>query len=134
MLESAMTKKLVKVMESVGAWTFKVWGGGMQTSGMSDLIVVWKTATIFVEVKRLGKGRVSALQRSLLRKIWFAGGLVCILWIDDDGSSVIECPNTCQQIDMKMNLCISDSTKCFAWLEEFSSKVRDMSRMESDHV
>lgn len=78
MLERDLTTKIMKALRARGAYVVKIWGGGMQTAGIPDLLVCYGGRFVALEVK-VGKNATSRLQELELKKIHNAGGVARVI-------------------------------------------------------
>ena len=77
--EKTFELKVRKYLEERGAWVLKTWGGGMQRSGIPDLLVCLKGIFFGIELKA-DKGKPSDLQRWNVSEINRSGGIGIILY------------------------------------------------------
>jgi hypothetical protein len=68
MKENKFQSKLIKKLESQGAWVLNVHGHKWQKSGVSDSLVIHKNWKGFLELK-VGKNKVSPLQKAIAEKL-----------------------------------------------------------------
>lgn len=89
--EKNFENRVKKFLKDKGCWTLKTWGGGLQRSGIPDLLVCCKSHFIGVELKA-PNGKPSELQLWNLVKIDDAGGFGWLLYPDkfDDFKTFIE--------------------------------------------
>ena len=71
--EKRFEEKVKTLLKNRGAWLLKTWGG-LQRSGVPDLLICYKGKFIGIELKA-EKGKVSELQDRELRQIRDAGGM-----------------------------------------------------------
>ena len=76
--EKQFEEKVKRLLKSRGAWVLKTWGGGLQRSGIPDLLICYKGKFMGIELKA-EKGRVSELQNRELKLIRDAGGMGFVL-------------------------------------------------------
>lgn len=79
--EKNFENKVKKYLDSIGAYHFKIWGGGFQKSGLPDIICCNNGIFVGIEVKAKN-GHASELQKYNCRKINEAGGIGIILFPD----------------------------------------------------
>lgn len=79
--EKNFENRVKKFLKEQGCWTLKTWGGGLQRSGIPDLLVCCKGFFIGVELKA-PNGKPSDLQLWNLMKISDAGGFGWLLYPD----------------------------------------------------
>lgn len=79
--EKNFENRLKKFLKDKGCWVLKTWGGGLQRSGIPDLLVCYKGLFIAIELKA-PKGKPSDLQMWNLSKIHDAGGFAWLLYPD----------------------------------------------------
>lgn len=79
--EKNFENRVKKFLKDEGCWTLKTWGGGLQRSGIPDLLVCCNGFFIGVELKA-PKGKPSDLQLWNLMKIDDAGGFGWLLYPD----------------------------------------------------
>lgn len=73
MTEKQFQGKVQRFLSSIGAYHFKVWGGGYQTAGIPDIIACYKGKFIALELKT-DIGKPSELQLYNIKKIIEASG------------------------------------------------------------
>lgn len=79
--EKNFENRVKKFLKEQGCWVLKTWGGGMQRSGIPDLLVCCAGHFLGVELKA-PKGRPSDLQLWNLEEISKAGGHAILLYPD----------------------------------------------------
>lgn len=80
MLESALTRKMVRELHSRGAWAVKIHGDPRQRRGLPDIIACYKARFIGIEVKVPGKERtLTPIQSVTLEGIRNAKGLAYVM-------------------------------------------------------
>lgn len=79
MNETQYTKKVNDLLKSRGAYFEKIWGGGMQSAGIPDILVCYKGIFIGLELK-VGNNKPSELQKAKVQMIRNAGGVGAIVW------------------------------------------------------
>lgn len=79
MNETQYTKKVSDLLKRRGAYFEKIWGGGMQSAGIPDILVCYKGVFIGMELK-VGNNKPSELQKVKVDFIRKAGGVGAILW------------------------------------------------------
>ena len=77
--EKNFENRVKKFLKDQGCWTLKTWGGGLQRSGIPDLLVCCNGFFVGVEVKA-PTGKPSELQLWNLVKIDDAGGFGWLLY------------------------------------------------------
>ena len=104
-------------VEMVG-WYAKIWGGGFQKSGISDLICCINGFMVAVEIKATN-GKPSELQKLNISRINKTGGIGVILYPEgfeqfkELVKGVIKCNSHIQEL-----ICLKSanaSTKCAIW-------------------
>ena len=78
--ETAIARKLVRLIEGDGGWAFKVHGSPFQLAGIPDVVGCYRGLFFGIEVKVPGK-KPSKIQNYRLRCIREAGGIG--FWGDD---------------------------------------------------
>lgn len=78
-LEADIQRAIQAYLRKRGAWVVKYHGGTYTSKGVPDLLVCWQGRFVAFEVKRPGRGRVSALQEGQIRKIIKAKGIACVV-------------------------------------------------------
>lgn len=74
-----------------GIWFLKVFGSGVQTGGVPDLLLCKNGKFIAVELKRPdGKGRVHPRQNAQMRRIRNAGGMAVVIDDYDEFLKLVE--------------------------------------------
>lgn len=77
--EKTFQNKVIKWLESKGAYVIKYWGGGAFTrAGVPDLLVCYNGYFIGVELKA-EKGKASDLQLHNIKEIKKSGGIALVL-------------------------------------------------------
>lgn len=79
--EKQFENKVKAYLKAEGCWTLKTWGGGMQRSGIPDLLVCCNGYFLAIELKA-ANGKPSELQKWNVKKIQEAGGIGLILYPD----------------------------------------------------
>jgi len=82
MTEKSFETQIRKFLKSEGCYCFKVWGGGLQKSGIPDLLICVNGYFVAVEVKG-EKGKPSELQLHNIAEIKKAGGNAMVLYPKD---------------------------------------------------
>ena len=77
--EKNFENRVKKFLKDQGCWTLKTWGGGLQRSGIPDLLVCCHGHFVGVELKA-PNGKPSELQLWNLVKIDDAGGFGWLLY------------------------------------------------------
>lgn len=77
--EKSFEGKVRRYLSEQGAWVLKTWGGGMQRSGVPDLLVCLNGIFFGIELKA-EKGKPSELQKYNVYTINNAGGIGMILY------------------------------------------------------
>jgi len=75
--EALLTKSIRQLLNSVGIFAWKEWGGPMSTPGVPDIIGCFKGRLIGIEIKS-EKGVVSESQKEFIENINRAGGLAFV--------------------------------------------------------
>jgi len=75
--EALLTKSIRQLLNSVGIFHWKAWGGPMSTPGVPDIIGCFKGRMIGIEIKS-EKGVVSEYQKEFIENINRAGGLAFV--------------------------------------------------------
>jgi len=75
--EAQLTRSIRQLLNSLGIFHWKVWGGPMSTPGVPDLICCFKGRLIGIEIKA-EKGIVSEYQKEFIDNINRAGGLAFV--------------------------------------------------------
>jgi len=75
--EALLTKSIRQLLNSVGIFAWKEWGGPMSTPGVPDIIGCFKGRMIGIEIKS-EKGVVSEYQKEFIENINRAGGLAFV--------------------------------------------------------
>ena len=81
--EALLTKSIRQLLNSVGIFAWKEWGGPMSTPGVPDIIGCFKGRLIGIEIKS-EKGVVSEYQKEFIENINRAGGLAFVARSVDD--------------------------------------------------
>ena len=81
--EALLTKSIRQLLNSVGIFSWKEWGGPMSTPGVPDIIGCFKGRLIGIEIKS-EKGVVSEYQKEFIENINRAGGLAFVARSIDD--------------------------------------------------
>lgn len=79
--EKQFENKVKKYLTEQGCWFLKVWGNGVQKSGVPDLLVCCNGYFLGIELKA-EKGKASEIQKYQIRKICEAGGIAFTLYPD----------------------------------------------------
>lgn len=88
--EKSITNAILKYLKSLdGCFAWKEHGGMYGTAGIPDIICCYKGKFIGIEVKR-PEGKVSKLQKALLKKINTSGGVAIIAYSVDDVVKVVD--------------------------------------------
>ena len=89
MKEQDIQRKIIKYLESVGAYVVKVVASNK--SGTPDILACYRGIFLAVEVKRPEtKTSVSELQEYNIKKIKEAGGIAIVSWDLDAVKAVVE--------------------------------------------
>lgn len=89
MKEQDIQRKIIKYLESVGAYVVKVVASNK--SGTPDILACYRGIFLAVEVKRPEtKTNVSELQEYNIKKIKEAGGVAIVSWDLDAVKAVVE--------------------------------------------
>lgn len=75
--EAQLTRSIRQLLNSVGIFHWKAWGGPMSTPGVPDLICCFKGRLVGIEIKA-EKGVVSDYQKEFIDRINEAGGLAFV--------------------------------------------------------
>jgi len=75
--EAQLTRAIRQLLNSVGIFHWKAWGGPMSTPGVPDIIGCFKGRMIGIEIKS-EKGVVSEYQKEFIENINRAGGLAFV--------------------------------------------------------
>lgn len=98
MKEQDIQRKIIKYLESVGAYVVKVVASNK--SGTPDILACYRGIFLAVEVKRPEtKTNVSELQEYNIKKIKEAGGIAIVSWDLDAVKAVVENINLMLQED-----------------------------------
>lgn len=102
MKEQDIQRKIIKYLESVGAYVVKVVASNK--SGTPDILACYRGIFLAIEVKRPEtKTNVSELQEYNIKKIKEAGGVAIVSWDLDAVKATIE--------DIKSNLMVIGGLK-----------------------
>lgn len=71
--ETDITRSIREFLARIGAFPIKMWGGGFQAPGISDLLICYQGRFIAIEVKKPG-GRLTDRQIAFMDKVKRAGG------------------------------------------------------------
>lgn len=77
--EKNLENRVKKFLKDEGCWYLKTWGGGMQRSGIPDLLICCNGFFVGVELKA-EDGKPSDLQLWNIRKINASGGVAFVLY------------------------------------------------------
>lgn len=89
MKEQDIQRKIIKYLESVGAYVVKVVASNK--SGTPDILACYRGIFLAIEVKRPEtKTNVSELQEYNIKKIKEAGGIAIVSWDLDAVKAVVE--------------------------------------------
>lgn len=89
MKEQDIQRKIIKYLESVGAYVVKVVASNK--SGTPDILACYRGIFLAIEVKRPEtKTSVSELQEYNIKKIKEAGGIAIVSWDLDAVKAVVE--------------------------------------------
>lgn len=75
--EAQLTRSIRQLLNSLGIFHWKSWGGPMSTPGVPDLICCFKGRLVGIEIKS-EKGIVSEYQKEFIDNINRAGGLAFV--------------------------------------------------------
>jgi len=81
--EAMLTRSVRQLLNSVGIFHYKAWGGPMSAPGVPDLVGCYKGRMIAIELKSQ-RGVVSDKQQEFIDKINRAGGLAFVARTIDD--------------------------------------------------
>lgn len=87
--ESQLDKKIQKYCKDHNIWQMKVWGSGMQRSGIPDLLICYRGRFVGLETK-VGKNKMSELQKYEVRKINESGGYATDCYTYEEFLKVLE--------------------------------------------
>jgi hypothetical protein len=74
--EKELTKQIVSLLHTLGAYVLKVHGHGMQRKGVPDLACVYQSRAVWIEVKSPNARRgLTVYQQAEIAAIQKAGGL-----------------------------------------------------------
>ena len=82
MKENAFSRLVKKQLEDQGAFVYNITGNQYSAAGVPDLHVTHASWTGYIELK-VGKNKLSALQRLTIKKIKRAGGKALVLRAPD---------------------------------------------------
>ena len=109
-----------KMKAEISGWYFKVWGGGLQQSGIPDLIININGVFIAVELKATN-GRLSELQRINTARINKGRGIGIVLYPDgfENFKEIVKGVLNCNFHIAELNRlkCAYSSTKCVTLTE-----------------
>lgn len=89
MKEQDIQRKIIKYLESIGAYVVKVVASNK--SGTPDILACYRGIFLAIEVKRPEtKTNVSELQEYNIKKIKEAGGIAIVSWDLDAVKAVVE--------------------------------------------
>lgn len=98
MKEQDIQRKIIKYLESIGAYVVKVVASNK--SGTPDILACYRGIFLAIEVKRPEtKTNVSELQEYNIKKIKEAGGIAIVSWDLDAVKAVVENINLMLQED-----------------------------------
>lgn len=80
--EKNFENRIKQFLKTQNAWVLKTWGGGLQRSGIPDLLCCVHGKFVGIEVKAT-KGKPSELQLWNIKKIKEAGGIAMVLYPKD---------------------------------------------------
>lgn len=81
--EGAWKAALRRALSEIGAVALSVHGGAMQASGWPDVYFVKKGTHVWVELK-MCDGKLSMLQRSVIRRLRAAGAVAFVLRLNEE--------------------------------------------------
>jgi hypothetical protein len=81
--EAMLTRSIRQLLNSVGVFHYKAWGGPMSAPGIPDIIGCFKGRFIGIEVKA-PNGKVSDYQQQFIDNIVRAGGIAFVARSVDD--------------------------------------------------
>lgn len=87
--ETHLQKKIQKYLISKGCYEFKVHGSLYMKAGIPDIICCYKGKFIAIETK-VGKNKMSELQKIHKEQILYAGGIHILAYSLDDVKKIIE--------------------------------------------
>lgn len=96
MNEGTLTRKMKQYLQSQGAYTENIWGGGYQASGIPDLIACYKGVFLGLEVK-LDYNKPSEIQKVKIKMINDAGGIGRVVYSIDEVKEVL------REVDERMD-------------------------------
>lgn len=76
--EKNFENRVKKFLKDEGCWYLKTWGGGMQRSGIPDLLICCNGRFVGVELKS-DVGRPSPLQKYEIEQIQTSNGIALVL-------------------------------------------------------
>lgn len=79
MNETAYTNKVRKLLNVRGCYSEKIWGGGMQSAGIPDILVCYRGIFIGLELK-VKNNKPSPLQEAKVKLIRDSGGIAGVFW------------------------------------------------------
>lgn len=79
MRESELQKLVVAMVTSRGGQATVIWGGGLQKSGISDVLITFLSISIHCELK-VKDGKPTCLQIEYLHETVNAGGIALVAW------------------------------------------------------
>lgn len=90
MNESQLTTQVKQYLKMKGAYVEKIFGGGYQSAGISDIICCYKGYYIGIELKSpTKKGRASELQRLKIMQVRASNGVAFITDTLEDVKTVL---------------------------------------------
>ena len=102
-IESRLQTKIKQWLKGKGAYSVTIWGGGLQTRGIPDILVCYKSIFVGLELKT-DTGRATPEQIENLHRIKEAGGIamICrslkeiesVLRLIDEGASIHDIQQT----------------------------------------
>ena len=113
--EKSFEKKVRTYLEQQGAWILKTWGGGMQRTGVPDLLVCLNGVFCGIELKA-SKGKATDLQKWNISQINAAGGLGVVLYPEgfEQFKKIVKGVMQCDFLTAELNAlkAANSSTKC----------------------
>lgn len=90
--EHQLQEKCLRWLKSQrGLWFLKIFGSGVQTGGVPDIIICKKGRFVAVELKRPdGTGKVHPRQQAQIQRIIRAGGVAVVIDNYDDFVKLVE--------------------------------------------
>ena len=88
MKESAVQKKIIDYLHSVGAWTVKTIQ--CNKAGVPDILACYKGKFIALEVKRDSKSIVSTLQKRTIKQIQRAKGISAVVTSVEEVKDILD--------------------------------------------